>query len=95
MVGFGRPVLATGGGGYHPENTARAWSLVWSVLVGEHEQDTMQVGLGGVMLESTDWQGGLRDRALVTSREQREAVDPAIDRTIEAVRTHVFPLHGL
>lgn len=95
VVGFGRPVLATGGGGYHPENTARAWSLVWSVLVGEHEQDTMQVGLGGVMLESTDWQGGLRDRALVTSREQREAVDPAIDRTIEAVRTHVFPLHGL
>ncbi len=95
VAGFGKPVLATGGGGYHPENTARAWALVWSVLVGEHKQDTMQVGLGGVMLESTDWQGGLRDRALVVSREQREAVDPAIDRAIQDVRTHVFPLHGL
>jgi len=95
VVGFGRPILATGGGGYHPENTARTWALVWSVLVGEHKQDTMQVGLGGVMLESTDWQGGLRDRRLVTSAEQRQAVDPAVDRVIAAVREHVFPLHGL
>ena len=95
VVGFGKPILATGGGGYHPENTARAWALVWSVLVGERDQDTMQVVLGGVMLESTDWRGGLRDRALVTSREQHEAVDPAVDRVIEDVRAHVFPLHGL
>jgi len=95
VAGFGKPVLATGGGGYHPENTARAWALVWSILVGEHQQDTMQVGLGGVMLETTDWQGGLRDRTLVVSAEQRDAVEPAIDRVVEAVRTHVFPLHGL
>ena len=92
---FGKPVLATGGGGYHPENTARAWALVWSVLVGERAHDTLQVGLGGVMLESTDWQGGLRDRALVTSNEQRRAVEPAIDEAVEAVRRHVFPLHGI
>jgi len=95
VTGFGKPVLATGGGGYYPENAARAWALVWSILVGEHAHDTLQVGLGGVMLESTDWQGGLRDRALATTAEQRQAVDPAIDQVLEAVRTHVFPLHGL
>jgi hypothetical protein len=37
----------------------------------------------------------LQDRALVASREQHEAVDPAVDRVIEDVRAHVFPLHGL
>ena len=95
VMAFGKPVLATGGGGYHPENTARAWALVWSVLAGEHAQDTLRVGLGGVLLESTDWQGGLRDRALVTTDAQRAAVDGAVERTIDEVRRRVFPFHGL
>jgi len=95
VVGFGKPVLATGGGGYHPENTARAWALVWSVLVGDRAQETLPVGLGGVMLESTDWRGGLRDRALVTRREQREAVDGPLQQTLDEVRRRVFPFHRL
>jgi len=95
VVGFGKPVLATGGGGYHPENTARTWALVWSVLAGDRDQETLPVGLGGVMLQSTDWQGGLRDRALVTTDAQRAAVDGAVERTIDEVRRRVFPFHGL
>jgi len=96
VVEFGRPVLATGGGGYHPANTARAWALVWTVLAAaETETETTQAGFGGVMLESTEWAGGLRDRTLVPEAERREAVEAAVRRTIEAVRRHVFPLHGL
>ena len=94
VLQFGRPVLATGGGGYHAENTARGWALVWSSLCGESD-DVLSAGLGGVLLESTDWQGGLRDRALVPDAEQVRSVAPLVDATIEAVREKVFPLHGL
>jgi acetoin utilization protein AcuC len=95
VVGFGKPVLATGGGGYHPENTARAWALVWTALCGEESQEEMALGLGGVMLESTDWQAGLRDRELPPGTMQRKIVDPAIDETIAKVRANVFAIHGL
>ncbi|MFO8013168.1 MAG: acetoin utilization protein AcuC [Phycisphaerae bacterium] len=95
VTAFGKPVLATGGGGYHPENTARAWALVWCALSGEESQAEMTLGLGGVMLESTDWQAGLRDRELPPISMQRRIVDPAIDETIEKVRANVFAIHGL
>ena len=55
----------------------------------------MSLGLGGVMLEGTDWLGGLRDKSLAIDATQREAVDAAIDKTIAAVKANVFPLHGL
>jgi acetoin utilization protein AcuC len=35
LLGFGKPILATGGGGYNVENTVRAWSLAWSALCGQ------------------------------------------------------------
>ncbi|HUW98978.1 MAG TPA: acetoin utilization protein AcuC [Acidiferrobacter sp.] len=34
VVGTGIPVLATGGGGYHPLLLARAWTGVWALLSG-------------------------------------------------------------
>lgn len=49
VVALGRPIVATGGGGYHVENTVRGWSLCWSVLIGE-QQDDQSIGMGGVML---------------------------------------------
>ena len=27
LLGFNKPILATGGGGYHVENTVRGWAL--------------------------------------------------------------------
>ena len=92
---FRKPILATGGGGYHEENTARGWALAWSLFCGEDGHDDMSLGLGGVMLEGTDWLGGLRDKSLVTDAAQREAVDAAVAKTIEAVKANVFPIHGL
>jgi len=95
VLGLDKPLLVTGGGGYHVDNTARGWALAWAVLCGEDEADDANVGLGGVMMETTDWYGGLYDRALVPSDQQRREVEPAIDATIEAVKANVFPLHGL
>ena len=64
LLCLGRPMLVAGGGGYHVENTVRGWALAWRTCCGEDGQDDFSLGLGGVMLASTEWAGGLRDRAL-------------------------------
>ncbi len=81
LISFEKPILATGGGGYNIDNTVRAWVLAWSLLAGG---DTEQ-----------ERQGGLRDRTLAISNQQRDAVLPAIEAAIEAVEANVFSLHGL
>ncbi len=94
LLRFEKPILMTGGGGYHVENTVRAWALAWTVLSGQEMEHDMTT-LGGVMLQSTDWQGGFRDRELPVTNQQRETVLPAIETMIETLKARVFPLHGL
>lgn len=95
MMRFRKPIIATGGGGYHPQNTARGWALAWSIMSGRHAGGDVHYGLGGVMLESADWQGGLRDRVLAVDESRRAEVDGAVEAAIEKVRKDVFPIHGL
>ena len=96
VLDFSLPVLAVGGGGYHAENSVRGWALAWSVLIGETgETDDLSIGMGGVMLESLDWKGGLRDRILAPDDGLRRAIVPALDAVIEKITGNVFPLIGL
>ncbi len=95
LLKYNKPILATGGGGYNIENTVRAWAFAWTVLSGQDDGSDMNIGMGGVMMESTDWQGGLRDRELVISGEQKNSVPTKIDSTIEAIRKNIFKLHGI
>ena len=95
VLGFGKPLLVTGGGGYHVDNTARGWALAWSIISGEKATQDLSLALGGVMLESTEWLGGLRDRAQIPDDVQRETVDRAIGATVDAVKANVFGIHGL
>jgi acetoin utilization protein AcuC len=94
LLQFEKPILMTGGGGYHVENTVRAWALAWTVLSGQ-EMEHGTAPLGGVMLQSTDWQGGFRDRELPVTNQQRETVLPALETTIETLKAKLFPLHAL
>jgi acetoin utilization protein AcuC len=96
MMEQGKPVLATGGGGYHVENTVRAWSLCWSVMCGDDaDHEDLAMGMGGVMLESTDWAGGLRDRVLLGDGGRHDTVDREVRATVEKLKTSVFPIHGI
>lgn len=96
VMKFGKPILVTGGGGYHIENTVRGWALAWSVLCGDQSyHDDMVMGMGGVMLENTDWTGGLRDRVLLSDAGKRSGIDREVREVIGRVRKLVFPLHGL
>ena len=94
LLSFNKPILATGGGGYHIGNTVRAWALAWSILCGADSAQNI-AGAGGVMLENTDWQGGLRDRTLVVSAQQRQIVTPQVEAVTETVKANIFPYHGL
>ena len=96
VMGRGTSVLAVGGGGYNVANTVRGWTLAWSILCGaDGEADDMSLGLGGVMMETTDWHSGLRDRALATDAAQRQAVVPEVRKVIDAVVEKVFATHGI
>lgn len=95
LLRFNKPILMTGGGGYNIENTVRAWSLAWSLLCGAGDRGDMNLGLGGVMLESTEWQGGLLDRALVLTEKQKGSIATEVRQTIEKLKETIFPLHGL
>lgn len=97
LLAFGKPILTVGGGGYNVDNTVRAWALVWSALCGDQAGDDFSAGMGGVMLENMDWHGGagLRDRILIPSQSQREAVVPVAEEVIRQIKHLVFPLHGL
>jgi acetoin utilization protein AcuC len=89
------PVLVAGGGGYHVENTVRGWALAWRTFCRENEECDFGMGMGGVMLESTEWAGGLRDRVLPVSGEQRRSVEPELQATLKRVMDNVFSFHGL
>ena len=95
LLSFDKPILATGGGGYNIGNTVRAWALAWSVFCGDDTGEQLDHAIGGVLLESTEWQGGFRDRRLAVSGSQRDAVVPDIDKTIEKIKKMIFPIHGL
>lgn len=44
LLGFNKPILATGGGGYNIDNTVRAWARAWSVLCGEDRYGDLKDG---------------------------------------------------
>jgi len=96
IMGFNRPILAVGGGGYNPENSVRGWARTWGVMIGDtDDSDDLSLGMGGVMLESLDWKGGLRDRIIVGDEARLKKVAAALDATVENIKTSVFPLIGL
>jgi len=94
LLQFHRPLLVAGGGGYHVENTVRGWALAWRTCCGE-DADDLGMGMGGVMLANTEWAGGLRDRTLAVTAEQRRAVQPELQATINNLTHHVFQFHGI
>ncbi|MCX6879748.1 MAG: acetoin utilization protein AcuC [Verrucomicrobia bacterium] len=94
LLRLDKPLLIVGGGGYHVENTVRGWALAWRTCGGEDEHD-FSAGMGGCMLASAEWVGGLRDRELAVTSEQRQTVEAELHATIATVANNVFPYHGL
>lgn len=94
LLSFEKPILVTGGGGYHIGNTVRAWALDWSVLTGQEKRDE-NAGQQSATPEYAEWQGGLRDILLTVTNQQKEIIIPQIDATIERIKKTIFPIHGI
>lgn len=94
VMNFQRPLLVIGGGGYHVEHTVRGWALAWRTCGGEGDEDVFSLGLGGVMLGSSEWAGGLRDLQLPVTAEQRAEVEPELRATLEHLDQNFFQHPG-
>jgi acetoin utilization protein AcuC len=95
IVKSGIPLLVVGGGGYHPEHTARGWALAWTILCGNAPDDNMSIGMGGVFLGSAEWGAGLRDQHIYARGNDKDDIRAAVEQTVTAIKTTVFPLHKL
>lgn len=95
LLARGKPLFIIGGGGYHVENTVRAWALAWRAFGGEDEEHDLSLGMGGVFLGSSEWAGGLRDQERPVSPEKRRAVQLSLDESLAQARQNLFPRHGL
>jgi len=95
LLQLNKPLLIAGGGGYHMEHTVRGWALAWRTCAGGDGADEFSFGLGGVVMGSSEWAGGLRDHERVVLPEQRQAVDFELNATLATVQELVFPFHGL
>jgi len=95
LMTLSKPTVHTGGGGYHVENTSRGWALLWAEWTGADTGEDLVAGLGGVLLGTGDWLGGLRDPPTIIEPSVRAAVDAEVDAVIAHVKRRVFPRHGL
>ncbi|MBD3391407.1 MAG: hypothetical protein GF410_05240 [Chitinivibrionales bacterium] len=95
VLQFNAPIVAVGGGGYSPADTARGWALAWSVLCGIELEEDMYMGLGGVFLGSSEWNAGLRDKHFYVRGDEKARVMAAVEKSVESVKKLVFPVHGL
>jgi acetoin utilization protein AcuC len=95
ILRYNKPMLATGGGGYHFDNTVRGWALAWKTMCGQGDGSDFSVGMGGVMLQSLEWADGLRDRVLPMNEKHCNSVRRSIHTTIRLLARNVFKYHGI
>ena len=92
VLASGKPLLATGGGGYDVDNTVRGWTRAWALFCGDEEDPRGgRLGPGEGTPETTGRSGG----PPALDPHLRDLVDAAVDAAIEAVKKKVFPIHGL
>jgi hypothetical protein len=90
--------LAVGGGGYHPVNVARLWSLFLSIILDKKVQSDMPDSFIQLCKEKgyTKFPVKMRDEEeIVQVYIPIEQVRLDLDRVLRQVREKVFPWHGL
>jgi acetoin utilization protein AcuC len=95
ILRYNKPILATGGGGYHVDNTIRGWALAWKTMCGQGDESDFSIGMGGVMLQSLEWADGLRDRVLPMNEKHCNSVKRSINTTISLLARNVFKYHDI
>jgi acetoin utilization protein AcuC len=90
--------LAVGGGGYHPVNVARLWSLFLSIIIDEKvpQKFPEEFIQAAEEMGYTSFPEGMRDETEVVQQYfSREEVTLDLERTIRRVKETIFPYHGI
>ncbi|MFW9933331.1 MAG: acetoin utilization protein AcuC [Candidatus Thorarchaeota archaeon] len=90
--------LAVGGGGYHPVNVARLWTLFLAIMLDEKVPQNLPEEFMEHCRELgyTHFPEGIRDEAEVVQQYYpRSVVKLDLERTIRRVKETIFPYHGL
>jgi acetoin utilization protein AcuC len=95
VIGYGAPIVAVGGGGYNPFNTARGWALLWTVLSGIEPETDMAAGMDSILLRNNELGPGLRETRFYAQSGAQEQIALEAAATIEYLKQTVFPLHGI
>ncbi len=90
--------LAVGGGGYHPVNVARLWSLFLSIMLDEKIPKKMPEEFQEICSE-LGYEGHPEtmhdDEEIVQMYFPREMVALDLDRAIRRLKELIFPYHGI
>ncbi len=90
--------LAVGGGGYHPVNVARLWSLFLALILDEKVPDNTPEEFKNTCREMgySDIPEGMRDAGeIVQQFVPRKDIELDLERTIRRIQELVFLYHGL
>jgi acetoin utilization protein AcuC len=90
--------LAVGGGGYHPVNVARLWTLFLAVMLNEKIPKEIPEEFKDLCgtLGFDNCPKEMRDETEVVQMYfSREEVELDLDRTLRRVKELIFPYHGL
>lgn len=90
--------LALGGGGYHPVNVARMWTLFLALMLGKKTPKTLPEGFRNTCAEMgyTNYPDELRDSSEITQGYvPHEQISLDLDRVIRRIKEEIFPYHGL
>ena len=91
LAGLGLPWLALGGGGYDLNAVARAWTLVYGVMLGTEWPDQLPIAFS-------------KEHRVARLRDQLSPEVPSeiridarryMEDVVGAIRQQIFPLHGL
>ena len=91
LAGLGLPWLALGGGGYDLSAVARAWTLVYGVMLGTEWPDQLPIAFSKEHRVAR-----LRDQ-LIPEIPSEIRIDARryMEDVVGAIRQQIFPLHGL
>jgi acetoin utilization protein AcuC len=95
FLATGIPWVLLGGGGYDRLNVARAWTLLWSTLIGVPVLDQFTESFQHTVNELGEDCQFLRDRPHMAAPDDFARAQQALEKTLSHVERHIFPLFNL
>ncbi len=91
----GIPWAALGGGGYDRLNVARAWTLLWSNVIGVPVADNIPLTFQPTIAKLDEQCTMLRDHPHMAAPDDFARAQTALDKNLSFLERKIFPLYNL